>query len=424
MNESDLASLFDQLDPASLLPRLCAGADGVFSSQELVSKWKQRLETCRQALEEEVTHNNDDNDNKLTTPEIPIVVVESLARSRFLTTDELGRFLLQTTPSITRALGKDAIYKYLCWNECQATYQIPKAIVQQSDDGYQHLFQHFVVEPRRRRRIRQLVLQNDEIEEPSKSPPNLFQRGQSSNAESFVEGYVLLISVRDDSTGVELLSKCLCGKPLKQFLTKGELNLHLSDPLPVPTSFRRSPPNWRALLHLWSPKQLTWFLVHDSSSCSYGEFEYYHDETLQLSTPPPVPPPTIARLPTLLDGEGAIAAAASTSPEDGAIDQGYLEFVSSSHIALTETGQVYLALLQERRKQHVQDRSTIEGIKFEPTLMCSSLGEEDANVVAQELRLDIWIVLDSGAAVLFDSPYHCQKYGVDLHRFLEHLKED
>ena len=87
--ESDLTSLFDQLDPASLLPRLRADGDDGVSSEELVSKWKQRLETCRQALEEEVTDDDDDNDNKKLTPEIPIVVVESLARSRLLTTTTL-----------------------------------------------------------------------------------------------------------------------------------------------------------------------------------------------------------------------------------------------------------------------------------------------------------------------------------------------
>lgn len=394
------------------LQRLCDNASSM--DESTIRKTIQALQKCESSLLDTLNTKQrfDDTNNYVmdTTdassstyiPMLPPKVLDLLCLSELLTVKECGRLLLLVSKAILQSFGENHAWEVLCSRKWKNTISVPQAIVKRR--GYRWLFHQ--------------LSGDDFLPYPIPEPSLTF------------ETITLLVSIRN-ADGNEVVSVALQKEQLKKFLTKGELNVSLLDnkvtigTFPISEdgeldSVEQQVSKWSASIVLFRTDKAKCVQVHASRYCRYGEYDYmddpdieneYQEEKVTMekigwnNTVTTVPRPKVdAKLP----------------PEE--VDMGYLEFIIHYKFEMTRTG----ILLEDRiRDVNMEDRYI--HTKMEPTLICHTQdyceSSKSVDLVSTELRLDIWIQYDSGAAELYNSDNEAKKHGVTMLHLLNELND-
>jgi hypothetical protein len=345
--------------------------------------------------------------------DIPVEVLHQVCQSEFLTAEEVGRLLLLVSKSFIYGLGKERTWEIICCKNWRSTVDIPRSIIDQR--GYEWLF---------RQRSKGIINIDDGNHQSVKriiAPPILSP-----------ETLTLLISIRN-AKNKEVVSLTLKDDELRMFLQNGELNVALQDPVPLGLfpvtedgiigfdldTFCSDFCQWKATMHFIRSDQLQCACVHETSQCSWGEYDYCVDPTV------PVAEETTAK-PLKVDISNLVPSGkeiGEVKPPIVEVDMGYLEFSTCGNgLELTVMGNSF----EERIREHESNpEDTFQAVKIEPTLLCFTEDFQDSlnavELVFSELRLDVWKSYRSGAAVLFHSGSESKKHGITLLHILDHL---
>ena len=336
---------------------------------------------------------------------IPVEILHQVCRSAFLTAEEVGRLLLFVSKSFILGIGKEHAWEIICSRKWRNTVDVP--VDTTNLRGFEWLF---------RKRIKGLNgTPNLKIAPPTLSP----------------EVLTLLISIYN-ANQKEVVSLTLKDEALKILLRNGELNVALRDFVPLGTfplkgggiigfnldshsEFCR----WKATMHLLRSDQLQCACVHETSQCSWGEYDYCEDPNVQADQ--------TTEKPLNIDLFNISPGAQKTGdvePPIVEVDMGYLEFSTAEGLGLTSAGKIIEEGIREY-ENYTKDK--FQAIKIEPTLLCFTNGFQDSSdsvdLVLSELRLDVWKRYSSGSAVLFHSGRESKKHGISLLHILDHLAD-
>jgi hypothetical protein len=380
--------------------------------------------TTNSSQAEQSPRSPSENHTPLQQPPIfHVEVLHQVCLSQFLRVEEMGRLLLLVSKSFVPALGQDRTWEILCRRKWRNT---PTIASNDQQRGYEWLFRQRIQVSIKVSRSLQVIAT------PSFSPNDL----------------TMLISIFNTKQK-EVVSLALTGKPLRKLLDNGELNVSLHHDhhvalgsFPVTEEgviefefdrFCTDFVNWTATLHLLRTSsdhdkhnRLQCVGVHQTSECSWGEYDYCVDPTMQVEEAPVVTSQNVDLghlMTTIGKPTGEVK-----PPPPVEVDMGYLEFSSGTKgLDLSMVGKSY----EERIRQHdgiYPDDDRLEAIKMEPTLLCftrnyqeSSSKSSSVELVFSELRLDVWKTYRSGTAMLFHSGSESKKHGVTLLHLLDHL---
>ena len=363
----------------------------------------------------------------------PTEILRQVAQSEYLSVKELGRFLLLVSKGFVNDLGSDQVWKILCCNEWKNTCKIPRHLIDVR--GYQWLFQQRVYNSlsggsvnvkdgeRPKRRVSQ-------VSSSSSSSGLLFAQNLSPNT------LFLLTSIWKGST--EVASLTFTADPLSTLVTTGELNVKLENPIPL-GEFPINPDSgvidfngssaegefddWHATIHVIRLDEFKCCCIHETSSCSWGEYDYIVDPTNSQNSriynengSRHDDPNKRQKVDGVGDGNDEVD---DTGVE---VDMGYLDFSPNTDgMEFTGLGKALLSRIRE----YDTHSDKLVGIRLDATLLCFTKGfQPNASSVQlsfSELRLEVWKSYMEGSAVLFNSTSESQKHGVTLLHLFDHL---
>jgi hypothetical protein len=341
---------------------------------------------------------------------IPTEVLRQIKCSDFLATEELGRFLLLVSKSITKDLGgNEPVWYDICRSRWKNSLLVPKSLIQAR--GYQWLFQQ-----RYQRLAMRLTSPLKALSPPSLQPENL----------------QLLISIHVGPK--EISSEILSGEALHQLLQTGEVDWSLAIPIklqdqlvskkrlqkPRTTDFHK----WVATIHAIRLDTNRCCLLHQSTCRAWWNWSQEtgvggsegDDNTSDLRWRQARPA-----------SDTAAATASSSSSEDvidGATPKGCVGFRANQlGLELSERGK---ALEHRIRQEEVVDRfdeaDTFQGIVVEPTILCV---EPDGGSVQDrqftKIKLRAKRFFKSGYCCVFNSTGVSANNGVTFLHLLEEL---
>jgi hypothetical protein len=346
---------------------------------------------------------------------IPVEAIHQVCQSDFLTLQEIGRLLFLVSKSVCRSFGRERAWELVCCKQWRNTVQIPRLLTERR--GYEWLFRQ------RYNRLQELELAEEREAKPDKI----------MNAELSPDKLMLLISIYN-SKKKEVVSLTLRDGALKRFLDTGELNVALPEPVAL-GSFAVSDDgvidfdmfctefiHWNTTLHLLRLDKLQCSCVHESSECSWGEYDYCEDPTFQTEEPAIVKPLAIdwSSLPAVSTSN--IGGQAKLTPVE--VDMGYLEFSSASGLEFSVVGKAFVDRI--RACEHFSDDDTLQSIRIEPTLLCFTKDFQPSlksvGLCFSELRLDVWKRYRSGAAGVF-SAQEAKRHDITLLHLLDQLND-
>ena len=308
---------------------------------------------------------------------IPTEVIRQVSSSNFLRPEELGRFLLITSKSISNDLGgSPAVWRELCHCKWRNSIYIPQVVIEKR--GYQWIFQQ---------RLKLLAKQRSEFPELPK--PKLQP-----------EALEFWVSINNERK--ELVSEVLKGPKLEQLLKTGEVDWTLSEPVPICDS-----PSEVSVTDVSQFSKLS-ATIHavrlDTCQCSCihqtTSREWWGWQRNQVYT---------------------------TLNKDNNLPLGCLGFRSSYiGLAVTDNGE---ALARRMAKVddpggRFEDSDPYEGFNFEVTLLCvesKGLNDGSKKSLVTRLKISAKKFFKSGQHKVFDSRKEVKTHGVSLLHLLEEL---